>query len=328
MTTNPPDESQFRHPWERPIFFASVVLNLTLMAAAIILVNVGADWLDAHPFIHKHMKEIRVLAVAAVFILPTVVFIRRTRMASILGNSVRLSRQQLPEIHGILEDHCRRLGIDRVPDLYVTDKAVPAPSLAFSTWNHDCIALSARFIERKPEKSRDVLSFILAREIGRLRLGHTKPLYEVMIAYMSKIPYLRNPLTQVETLSLDRYGAYLEPNVIPGLMILACGRRLVGLVRVPHYLETVDTYGGFWAVVSNLYKPQLHISFRVRALRKAGLLQFDPIAYEANLERERIKERMKKEKKEKRKAQKAKDKEKRNKDKVDEIEQSRRMTMP
>ena len=326
MISNQPDESQFRHPWERPAFIASVVLNLTLMVGAILLANAGADWLDAHPFLHKHIKEIRVLAIAAVFVLPTVVFIRRTRMASILGNSVLLSPQQLPEIHSILEEHCRKLGISQVPELFLTDKAVSPPSQAFSTWNRDCIALNARFIERKPEKSRDVLSFMLGREIGRIRLGHTKPLYEVMLVYMSKIPYLRNPLTQVETLSLDRYGAYLEPNAIPGLMILACGRRLVGLIRVSAYLENVDTYRGFWPMVSNLYRPEPHISFRIRELRKAGLLQFDAIAYEANLERERLKQEEKDQrKKDKRKA---KDKDKIDKDKVDDIEQSRRMTMP
>src|SRR5262245_45420278 len=145
MTSNQVDEKQFRHPLEHPVFIASVVFNLALMAAAIIVANLGADWVDTHPFIHKHIKEIRLLAIAAVLSPPVVVFIRNTRRASILGNSVRLSPEQLPLIYGLLEEHCRKLGNVPVPELYVTDKAVPAPSLAFSTWNHDCIALSARF---------------------------------------------------------------------------------------------------------------------------------------------------------------------------------------
>ena len=327
ITADFPDESKFRHPWETPIFIFSVFINVAIMAGALILANASAEWLAFHPFIHRHINKIRILAMAAVFVLPAVVFIRNIRRASILGNSVRLSRDQLPEIHQLLEGHCARLGTDQVPELYLTDKAVPAPSQAFSTWHRDCIALSARFIERKPEKSRDVLSFMLARELGRLRLGHTRPLYEVLLAYMSRIPYLRNPLTQVQTLSHDRYGAYLEPNAVPGLMILASGRRLLGLVKAQDYLDSVADYKGFWTVLSNLNRQEPHISFRVRALNKAGLLHFDPVAYEAKLEQERLD----KEKKDKHKHHKDKEKDKHKvkdkkvKDKANETEQSRRI---
>src|SRR5262249_12295419 len=101
MSSNQLDESQLRHPLEHPIFIASVVLNLALMVAAIVLVNIGADGLAAHPFIKKHMKEIRFLAISAVFALPAAVFIRNTRRASVLGNSVRLSPEQLPEIYSL-----------------------------------------------------------------------------------------------------------------------------------------------------------------------------------------------------------------------------------
>src|SRR5258705_6335227 len=142
MISNQLDESKFRHPWERPIFVTSVVLNLGIMFSAILLANLGADWIASHPFIHSHIKGIRLLAIAAVLAPPAAVFIRKIRRASILGNSVRLSPAQLPEIYSLLEEHCRKLGNITVPELYLTDKAVSEPSQAFSTWKHDCIALN------------------------------------------------------------------------------------------------------------------------------------------------------------------------------------------
>jgi hypothetical protein len=281
MTANHLDESQLRHPWEKPIFIASVLLNLAIMLTAIVLADLGADWVSSHPFIHSHIKVIRLLAIAAVLAPPAAVFIRNTRWASVLGNSVRLSPEQLPEIYSLLEKHCMKLGHVEIPELYLTDKAVSAPSYAFSTWKHHCIALSARLIERKPEKSHDLLSFLLARELGRLRLGHTNLWYEVLLAYMSRIPYLRNPLTQVQTLSQDRYGAYLEPNPMPGLLILASGRRLIDLVSLQEYLTNVRAYKGIWADLSDLIRQQPHVSYRVRALLNAGLLQIEPPALES-----------------------------------------------
>ena len=96
MSSTPLDESQLRHPLEQPIFVASVVFNLILMAAALILANAGADWLAQHPFIHQNIKTIKMLATAAVLAPPAIVFIRNMRRASVLGNSVLLSREQLP----------------------------------------------------------------------------------------------------------------------------------------------------------------------------------------------------------------------------------------
>ena len=276
MSSTPLNETQFRHPLEHPIFVVSVVFNLMLMVAAIILANAGTDWLAQHPFIHHNIKTIKMLATAAVLAPPAIVFIRNMRRASVLGNSVLLSRDQLPEIFELLEQHCKKLGDMPLPELYLTDRAVPAPSQAFSTWRQDSIALNARFIERKPAKSRDVLSFMIGRELGRLRLGHTKWWYEVLLAYMDKIPYARNPLTQVQTLSHDRYGAYLEPNALPGLLILASGRRLISQVRPETYLDNVRPYGGIWAVISDLPRKQPHISYRVAALVKADLLHLEP----------------------------------------------------
>src|SRR5262249_7239236 len=189
-----------------------------------------------------------------------IVLIRNIRRAAVRGNSVRLSAEQLPVIYSILDSHCRRLGFDPVPDLYLTDRAIPAPGQAFSTYWRDCIGLNARYLERKPEKSRLFLSFFLGRELGRIRLDHTKWWYELLLAYVVSIPYVRNPLIQVQALSHDRYGAFLEPYAIPGLMILASGRRLIDAVDIQQYLKEAREFGGFWALLSDLTKQQPHIS--------------------------------------------------------------------
>jgi hypothetical protein len=112
------DESQLRHPAERPLFFAYAVLNVLLMAAAVFIIFKGSDWLRAHPRLAEYRGRIRVFAIAAVFGVPAIVFLRNTRHALVRGKSIALSPQQLPQIHAILRQHCERLGIDPLPELY------------------------------------------------------------------------------------------------------------------------------------------------------------------------------------------------------------------
>jgi hypothetical protein len=267
------DESQLRHPWEKTIFIASVVLNLTVMVGAVMMVKTAHGWLKDHPLLAKNAKYLQTLALAAVFAPPAIVFIRNRRRGFIRGNSVRLSKDQIPEIYNILERHCERLGMNDVPELYISDSAIHEPIRAFSTWKHDFIVFSRRSLERKPDKFPDILAFMIGRELGRIRLGHTSWWYEMALAYVIKIPYLRNPMTQAQTFSHDRYGAFLAPDGIRGLVIQACGRRMLQNLNIEDYLNQVRGYGGFWEMLADITKETPHISYRIRALLKAGLMQ-------------------------------------------------------
>jgi hypothetical protein len=266
------DESKLQHRFEKPIFIASLVLNLALMIGAVIAVRSAHGQLKDFPLIEKSAKQLRVFAIAVVFAPPAIALIRNFRRGFVRGNSVRLSKDQIPEIYNILEKHCKRLGMNYVPELYVTDNAIREPVQAYSVWKQDYIVFNRTFLERKPGGISDVLAFLLGRELGRIRLGHTKWWYEMILAYVIKIPYLRNPMTQVQTLSLDRYGAFLAPDGIRGLVVQAVGRRMLPTVNLEDYLEQVREYGGFWALLANLTKSSPHVSYRIRALFYSGLL--------------------------------------------------------
>lgn len=267
------EEARLRHPWEQPIFIASVVLNVGIMLGAFLLLRTAHDWLADHPLAEKGVKYVTGLAAALAFAPPAIVLIRNARLGLVRGNAVRLSRIQIPQIYGILEEHCRRLELDQVPALYLSDEAIDEPAKAFSVWKHDYIVLTPEFLERDPERVRDVLSFLLGRELGRIRLGHTTWWYELVLAYVIRIPYLRNPMTHIQTLSHDRYGAYLAPHGIRGLAVQACGRRILSQLNLPDFVRQVHEHGGFWTILSSIHETRPHVSYRIRALLDAGLLQ-------------------------------------------------------
>lgn len=270
------DELQLRHPAERPLFLAFALLNVLLMAAAIFIVLKGSDWLRAHPHFTEYRGLIRVLAIAAVFGVPAIVFLRNTRHALIRGKSIALSPQQLPQIYAILQRHCERLGIDPLPELYFSDMNMPKPARGYSSWKCDYIVLSSKFLQPNLQPILPVFAFWLGREIGCLRLKHASWVTEFLLAYVDRIPHLSNPLRRVLTYSEDRYGAFLAPEGLPGLIGVASGRLMLPEVNAPDYLKQVRVYGGFWARLALLMEAEPTIAERIKALLEAGLLKTEP----------------------------------------------------
>jgi len=270
------DELQLRHPAERPLLFAYAVLNVLLMVATIFVVLKGSNWLREHPFLSSYRGRIRVLAIATVFGIPAIVFLRNSRHALVRGKSIALSPQQLPQIHAILQRHCHRLGIGPLPELYVSDMKMSEPARGYRSWKCDYIVLSSKFLQPDLQPMLPVFAFWLGHEIGRLRLQHASWSTELLLAYVDKIPHLSNPLRRIFTYSEDRYGAFLAPEGLPGLIGVVSGRRMLPEVNATDYLKQVKIYGGIWARLGLLMEAEPTTAHRIKALLEAGLLKADP----------------------------------------------------
>ena len=104
-----------------------MILNALLMGASIFVVLKGSEWLHTHSGLAPYRGHIRLLAIAAVFGIPARVFLRNARHARIRGNSIAITAELLPQIHAILRSHCEKLGMERLPELYFSDKELKVP---------------------------------------------------------------------------------------------------------------------------------------------------------------------------------------------------------
>ena len=267
------DELQLRDPKERPLFWAFAVLNVLVMGATILIVLKGSDWLSAHPRLAEHRSSIRALAIAAVFGVPATTFLRNTRHALVRGKSIAISPQQLPQIYAILRGHCERLGIDPLPELYFSNMNMTKPARAYTSWKCEYIVLSSKFLQPNLQPMLPVFAFWLGCTIGCLRLKHANFPAELLLSFVHKIPHLANPLRRVFTYSEDRYGAFLAPEGLPGLIGAASGRRMLPELNTFDYLKQVSTYGGIWARFAEITESEPTISNRIKALLEAGLLK-------------------------------------------------------
>jgi len=153
--------------------------------------------------------------------------------------------------------------------------------MAASTWSSQFIGINARFLEPKLEVVRPVYRFLLARELGRLRLGHTHWLDELLIAHVSRIPVLRNPLLHARTFSHDRYGATLVPDGVRGLVVQASGRHLLTIVDVESFLRQARALHGRRSVLGQFKRSTPFLALRIEELDRAGLAMTDVATKEA-----------------------------------------------
>ena len=272
ITSDPisPEEESLRHPAELMVFRFSVLLNFLLLAAAILLLIYGPEWTENYPMLYNNRNKIRALTIAVLTGPIFVTFLRYTRHSFVRGNSVELSKEQIPLIFNVLKRHVDKLGLLQMPGLYLSDRAISEPSGSFSTWSEDYIVLTTGYLDPKIENSHDTIAFLLGFELGRLRLGHTKFLDELLLSYVSKIPYLRNPIRHIRVYSRDRYGAFLAPEGLPGLVVQASGRRQLNLVNLDDYVQQTETYGGIVTFLAHLTKKDPPVSRRIQRLLNAG----------------------------------------------------------
>ena len=269
------DESELHRRGDRIVYLATVLVNLALFALAIFLIEHGSAWLDQYPRLAKRAQDVRALALAALAAPPVLVFLRHRRRANAAGNGVRISARQLPELYDTLVRFCDRLGHQQIPALYLADQA-KGVSEAFATWHEQFIVIRPVYFIAPLEEVRPIYQFEIGRELGRIRLGHTRWWEELLVAYVVKLPLLRNPLLHRRTYAYDRYAAWLAPDSIRGLTVHASGRPLYKLVDVPAFIDQAESAHGFWPWLSNLTRSEPHVTFRLRALIDAGLYSRDP----------------------------------------------------
>jgi len=270
------DESALRHPFERIYFFVLVAINFLLLGLGIALLFHEPSWVKSHPLLSKQVQVVRFLALTALIGIPLLALNRNRREASIRGNSIRLSEKQFPEIYAILQDHCRRLGMTQVPELFLTSSSIAPFSQTFSSWRENYIVLHQIIFDIDVHKTTDVLAFILGHELGAIRLKQTNVINEMLLTYVSAVKWLRNPLSRARTYSRDRYGATLAPTGFRGLLINAAGRRLMDQVDVQEYLDQSRHYGSLWANANILFEAKPAVFSRINQLRKAGFSYTPP----------------------------------------------------
>jgi Zn-dependent protease with chaperone function len=179
-------------------------------------------------------------------------FVHLSLIAHIRGSSIKLGPHQMPHIYARVVWLARRIGMKRVPDVYLLQSGGVLNAFATRFMRARFVVLYSELV-RACGDNTDALDFIIAHELGHIHRGHLS--WRWLLAPAMFIPFLGTAYSRVCEYTCDRYGiqASSDPNSsLDGLCILAAGPQFASMVdrrqfvAQDHDLDTAFMKLGSW----------------------------------------------------------------------------------
>jgi Zn-dependent protease with chaperone function len=191
-------------------------------------------------------------------------------LGRIRGNAVRVSERQFPQLHRLATSHARRLGLKRVPDIYVMESGGLLNAFATRFLGRDFVILYSDVLEMALEQGEAAVGFIVGHELAHVWRGHLK--HRWLTTPGRLFPYLGPAYSRACEYTCDRIGAFCQPDgAITGLLVLAAGKQLHAHVDVKEYAAQAVSDQGFWVRRAEVISSHPLLPKRIAALLKAGV---------------------------------------------------------
>jgi Zn-dependent protease with chaperone function len=248
---------QMVNPREK-IFYALMVLVSLVLYGGLILLGLA-----------KPELGLSIVFYAVLFFLLGM-FAHGLALGRVRGNAVRVSERQFPQLHRQAAAHARRLGLERVPDIYVMEAGGLLNAFATRFLGRDFVILYSDVLELALAQGEAAVGFIVGHELAHIWRGHLK--HRWLTTPGRLFPYLGPAYSRACEYTCDRIGAFCQPDgAIAGLLVLAAGKQLHAHVDVREYAAQAVSDQSFWTRRAEILSSHPHLPKRVAALLKAGV---------------------------------------------------------
>jgi len=184
--------------------------------------------------------------------------------------SIRITEKNFPEIYYIAKEYADRLGMKKVPTVYmIQGNGILNAFSAFIPFKQ-YIELYADLVEVAYREHHDIetLRFLIAHEMAHIYLGHAKFYYNYSILFSNMIPILSSTASRAREYSCDRIAQKLSgSDGIDAMMSLTAGIHLYKYIDKDDYIEHAKSVKGFFVWCFNLVSTHPVTSKRVLALQ-------------------------------------------------------------
>ena len=246
--------SRYRHGKEKMYFILAVMVSIPV-------------WLFLIP----------VALPFAVFLIPvfiSMLFARQYFKACIFGNSVRVSQDQYPEIHQQIQETAARLGLKKVPNVFVVNQG-GINALALKFVGSKYIILYSSLVDLLLSSSqKDQLKMIIAHEMAHHAAGHVSAWKSLLIKPSKFIPFLGGAYRRACELTADRIGMVITRNAEASknaLMMLASGSvSLASKMNLNAFVNQESDIPAIFGFIAELYSSHPRLTKRIMALESFG----------------------------------------------------------
>lgn len=240
------------------VYYAAMVVVSLLVYAGLVLVG-----------LQKPEVAASILMYGLLFSLVGL-FAHGLALGRVRGNAVRVSEKQFPQLHRLAVAHARKLGLKRVPTVYVMESGGLLNAFATRFLGRDFVIVYSDVLELALAQGEAAVSFIVGHELAHVWRGHLKHRWLTLPGRL--MPYLGAAYSRACEYTCDRIGAFCQPEgAISGLLALAAGKQLHAHVDVKEYAAQAVSDQSFWIQRAELMSSHPLLPKRVAALLKAGV---------------------------------------------------------
>ena len=188
-------------------------------------------------------------------------------IAHLRGSGVRLGPEQMPELHARVAELAGRLGMRRMPDVYLLQMGGALNALATRFLGSQFIVLYSDLLDGCGDNT-EARDFIIAHELGHLHAGHLRLRW--LLAPGLFVPFLGTAYSRACEYTSDRYGlaGTRDPErALDGLCILAAGGRQGLRINRRALVAQRADLNTFWMTLGQWLSTHPPIAARLAALQ-------------------------------------------------------------
>jgi Zn-dependent protease with chaperone function len=168
------------------------------------------------------------------------------------GNAVRVTPEQLPELHHLFVQCCQRLGVEKMPELYLAQADGMLNAMAARFMRRDYVVLLNSVVDALEDRPQAV-KFYMGHELGHIRRKHLTRHWWLWPGLL--YPLLSPAYSRACEYTCDRHGFACCDSLDDAkraLAVLVAGPVQSKKLNLAQFQKQTLATGGFWMAVNEL----------------------------------------------------------------------------
>lgn len=194
--------------------------------------------------------------------------------AEIIGNCIKVSETQYPEVYKIVQECSKDLNLSTIPEVFIINSNGVINSAVIRSLSKQYVFLYSALIDLmildKQGGSINELKMIIGHELAYHAAGHTGIIKNVLLIPARIVPFVGNAYSRACELTADRVGAAFTKDIAVSkraLVALACGSNaLVYKTNIESFIQQERDVPSITGFISQLYSTHPRMTIRIQEM--------------------------------------------------------------